>query len=1244
MDFIMHCKRCGEKSKKKCSGCKSVAYCSTNCQIQDWTKSHHSECSKLKQQNSIDVEQFKKSKLQPNHRATDDNSINYKNIISDHDIIKCDIDDNSVVFEDNIKSSMKQIGLIFNKLSNDKEKTILDRMLTLKDLIDSSKQSLKEKEEELTPLQFTQFIDEQLLTDYNLEDNSITVKSENNELPSITTYDGIAKYWNGIDFSLFEQTSLENNVFRDLTLQFEKERLEYEKQYEVKLALPPGMLVNDGILESMIDNDLKNYADFVILLWKLASVPQRTALKLIIQELNPIITFIPDQLVLIARKYDNPDYIDFIVDLYGKNNLPIVLLEGRLSPMDGRLPRDTEFPNVLKKMIDLGWKSKSDELNWYNASHVKLLWDNEIKFINDPSRLLGVSGVLKDAKLLQEFIDEANSRRVSNSNDSQMQVDESNMPINFNKLPNSQALKIVAENFYADSVPVLINAGADPNKTFGSNKTALHIAASYDREEVGNDLNDDTGDYTQSAKTVEKLLENSKTNKVALDSDGNTPMHLVENPNIAQIMVSKLSIQQLNIENEKGQTPFDVLRDKIDDLEKDNARTNQQNSRLRRLNDTIEILAKKLGLTLKRTVKRKTRDDDDTDVENKRTKLVEAVLSEVINEKQSIEKDIERWEKDLKELEEELFETVKFKATQDNLLWLQLLNQSFSFERKINEFERFSTILDYDLVLDLLKEKDQSSVEKGSEGSKSLALKLIKFLPGGPFSNIFGLSYPIPTFLPFKNDFKLPDEALFKPNSLAYDLLQVSLDDQFNLFNEDEGKDFPELIVYERIIDTAFRFNAPFSNMMIKQARDYYATLDTDKSFEESLGASQHLLKSNFNTFRWIVNNTTISDDYAPILIDKVKSGLLFLSPKQNLERLRVIQDSLIFGQDLATFDFLSKDQPAFRKINNSEMTNSDNQSRTYTLLNLLFGELGTVLPFENIFLKTTNTNTSDTMNVNIFITLAKNMDIDWRQLLFPNLTFTHYPDLFSFVASAVGGKMDAILSNQDETKGQTALQVWAGNNNTSTAIFDRLLNLAVPEESESAKTFEPFNTRVLTTDKQRNIIHLAALNVGAGHNVLASIKKNFQSKFSAAMLDARDSDQNTPLHLAVSNVTDARKRVERLIALGAQLNLKNKDGNTVLHIAAATSLPATRVLLSNPNMDRTIANNDGKIARDLAKSKATMKEFELSVEEIQKKSKQNKRKIEEVTPEEEDEGVKRTRLIEQELALIFGQLKVVKF
>lgn len=1334
-------KKCNKKSEKRCGDCKCVAYCSRECQKADWKSSHRYECKKMSLQHNNNNN---RDLLQNVESEIDDNSVVFSQQQhsaysmcpkgSKQEKKQYNLDENcGKIVEDRpysfsklyrhqnkkkINNDNAKIGVIFKDTTTtttqeetkDEIKSVEERINTLEELLRDSRARAAEKQKELNPVQLVIFVNDQIELVYNTAADSVSISSSEDEaLPNINTYQGIATAWNNQgSISLLEL--LKNILNPEYVEEIEQSRLELEQQYSVSLAIPVQMLFADSALESMIDNDVPEYAKYVIGLWKYASQPQRNAMKLIVQEkVNPILTIIPDQLIWIARKYDNSDYIDLIVDLYGENNLPRALLEGRLHPNNGRISNDITYPKVLQKILDLGWQSKSDVLNWRNYEHIRLLWNAQVKFNNDPVELLDVPGILQDAELLSEFIEEAKGRMKQSSDDNnQMQVDDDDddnsgaqvvsQPIDLTQYPNSQALRVAAENFFADSIPVLIRAGADVNRQFGDkNRTALHIVASYNMAEFGVE-GETEGPYERSAKTAQKLVNVKETNLLAKDSDGNTPLHLVENPNIARVLLERIekkkeeSVKKQYYENRNNaqQRPFDIIKDKVDTLARLKTKTLTKQSKLDRLIETLELLARRQGIKVQ--VKRKRTGDDnnndsDEDVEDKvatggdtkRTRSIQVKLEEIADEQGKIQKDIERWEKELKELKKRL--TVLKKESdddnnnlQENLIWLQLL--------KSNLFAgNIVPLTDYERVLEKLRQEDSQSV---SENKYPIALDLIKFLPGGPFSNTEKFengTIPPPEFIPVKPNFRLPAEAIIEPK-LAYRLLQVSLNDDFKKLNlqGSELQKFNNLleepIVYERIIETAIRFNAQFTRMLIEQARKHYdSTMSADndddndntKSFQESVGASSHFVKGNFNTFRSIVGTDLISQSYAPVLREDVNTLLSSLTESQKKQRLRVLGNELYVKEDINTINFLTTDQPAFGESELSTSTTSTNRDNNATLkrrrslLHLFFGEIGDALSADRLIVEPLSLiSPKKQIDNKVFVTLARNIDVDWRALLFPlgRVYKDHNLALFEIVAVTSGGPVDAIRLNDfkhsvdfsPEQRDQTALQVWAQSPNVTKQIFDKLLQLTVPEESEAASAFRPFDTRVLTQDTQRNLIHLAANNPSSGHLVLRAIVDNFQSKFSRSMANARDSTGKTPLHLAVSSVTNADKRAKILIDdLGADINLKDAQGNTPLHIAAQNSLPATRLLLSFDNIDKDGRNGAGQTARDLAKNKPIRDLFDLPIEEIRKKvaapKKRGAREVEQGEDDEDDnsEEQKRRRTVEQELQMIMSKLNVVQ-
>ncbi|KAL0701761.1 hypothetical protein Bca4012_057883 [Brassica carinata] len=52
---ISECSVCGNLSTKKCSRCKSVRYCSANCQKSDWNSGHKRQCMVFQSSDSSPV-------------------------------------------------------------------------------------------------------------------------------------------------------------------------------------------------------------------------------------------------------------------------------------------------------------------------------------------------------------------------------------------------------------------------------------------------------------------------------------------------------------------------------------------------------------------------------------------------------------------------------------------------------------------------------------------------------------------------------------------------------------------------------------------------------------------------------------------------------------------------------------------------------------------------------------------------------------------------------------------------------------------------------------------------------------------------------------------------------------------------------------------------------------------------------------------------------------------------------------
>ncbi|KAL1694049.1 ankyrin repeat-containing domain protein, partial [Schizophyllum commune] len=78
--------------------------------------------------------------------------------------------------------------------------------------------------------------------------------------------------------------------------------------------------------------------------------------------------------------------------------------------------------------------------------------------------------------------------------------------------------------------------------------------------------------------------------------------------------------------------------------------------------------------------------------------------------------------------------------------------------------------------------------------------------------------------------------------------------------------------------------------------------------------------------------------------------------------------------------------------------------------------------------------------------------------------------------------------------------------------------------------------------------------------------------------MEARDVDEETPLHLAIRRAVAAPDIPGHLIAIrGANINAQNIDGKTPLHIAVGEGTPQVARDLINLGADIDLADNDGR-------------------------------------------------------------------
>jgi ankyrin repeat protein len=145
---------------------------------------------------------------------------------------------------------------------------------------------------------------------------------------------------------------------------------------------------------------------------------------------------------------------------------------------------------------------------------------------------------------------------------------------------------------------------------------------------------------------------------------------------------------------------------------------------------------------------------------------------------------------------------------------------------------------------------------------------------------------------------------------------------------------------------------------------------------------------------------------------------------------------------------------------------------------------------------------------------------------------------------------------NIQTDSGETALTLAAAN----ATILEELAKIS------------GINTETRTGDFQRTSLHHAVLADSDSAVTLVQMKAN---------LNARDSDGNTPLHLAVLNSSSNLGMF--LIEQGADLSIQNNDGNTALHLAERLSQTKLTEVLLQKGADSSIKNDKGLTASDMA-------------------------------------------------------------
>ena len=109
------CGNCGDIGDvKKCSGCKSISYCSVKCQTLHWKSKHKKQCKKLRNKNKNKTKKKMNENENRNNDDGDDNKINEKEIKKKELMWKCNI----CGFDNNLRSKIcmvcDQMGIKIN--------------------------------------------------------------------------------------------------------------------------------------------------------------------------------------------------------------------------------------------------------------------------------------------------------------------------------------------------------------------------------------------------------------------------------------------------------------------------------------------------------------------------------------------------------------------------------------------------------------------------------------------------------------------------------------------------------------------------------------------------------------------------------------------------------------------------------------------------------------------------------------------------------------------------------------------------------------------------------------------------------------------------------------------------------------------------------------------------------------------------------------------------------------------------
>lgn len=117
-----------------------------------------------------------------------------------------------------------------------------------------------------------------------------------------------------------------------------------------------------------------------------------------------------------------------------------------------------------------------------------------------------------------------------------------------------------------------------------------------------------------------------------------------------------------------------------------------------------------------------------------------------------------------------------------------------------------------------------------------------------------------------------------------------------------------------------------------------------------------------------------------------------------------------------------------------------------------------------------------------------------------------------------------------------------------------------------------------------RNSSGLTALHVNAYHSFsVAALSVLLEYK---AETNSRTNNGETPLILAVQEKTATKRRVDLLMAHGADVNAHDKDGDTALHLACEYGFVGIVKILLHHGGDKTIKNNKGLSPLNIADAK----------------------------------------------------------